>query len=192
MHNNDNTEFTGHTALTTGLVLDVELQGSKEVTVKSRMWDADEPVYAESQGSYQVLGNGHVLQDHGATPKIEEYDENGRIMMRARFGYDNTMQTYRAYRYPWVGRPSTKPDVVACPSSKSGKTAVYVSWNGATDVQSWKVYSGSQVKKVATRNGFETTILVDGLSRNDQLVVEAVGGVNDGARSQSVTIGQGC
>jgi hypothetical protein len=192
MHNNDNTEFTGHTALTTGLVLDVELQGSKEVTVKSRMWDADEPVYAESQGSYQVLGNGHVLQDHGATPKIEEYDENGRIVMRARFGYDNTMQTYRAYRYPWVGRPSTKPDVVACPSSKSGKTAVYVSWTGATDVQSWKVYSGSQVKKVATRNGFETTILVDGLSRNDQLVVEAVGGVNDGARSQSVTIGQGC
>lgn len=74
------------------------------------------------------------------------------------------MQTYRVYRYPWVGQPSTKPNVVACPSSKSGKTAVYVSWNGATDVQSWKVFSGSQVKQTAIRNGFETTILVDGLS----------------------------
>lgn len=192
MHNNDNTEFTGHTVLAAGLVLDLELQGSKEVTVKSRMWDADEPVYAQSQGSYQVLGNGHVLQDHGATPKIEEFDENGRIVMRARFGYDNTMQTYRAYRYPWIGRPSTKPDVVACPSSKSGKTAVYVSWNGATDVELWKVYSGSQVKHTAVRNGFETTILVDDLSHNDQLVVEAVGGVNDGVRSKSVTVRQGC
>lgn len=194
MHNNDNTEFTGHTSLTTGLVLDVELEGSKEVTLKSRIWDAGDPVYADSQGSYQVLGNGHVLQDHGAVPKIEEYDEHGAIVMRARFGYDNTMQSYRAYRYPWVGRPSTKPDVVACPSSEEGgkKTAVYVSWNGATDVQSWKVYTGSQVKQVALRNGFETTILVDGVSGSDSVAVEAVGGVGDGTRSRSVTVGQGC
>lgn len=192
LHNNDNTEFTGHTSLTTGMVLGVELQGSKEVTLLSRMWDAEEPVYAESQGSYQVLGNGHVLQDHGATPKIEEYDENGTIVMRARFGYDNTMQTYRAYRYPWFGRPSTKPEVVACSASKGGKTAVYVSWNGATDVQSWKVYSGSQVKQTALRNGFETTIQVDGLADGDSLVVEAVGGVGDGTRSESVSVGECC
>ncbi|KAJ5321372.1 hypothetical protein N7476_004374 [Penicillium atrosanguineum] len=192
MHNNDNTEFTGHTSLTTGLVLDVELQGSKEVTLVSRLWDADEPVYAESQGSYQSLGNGHVLQDHGATPKIEEYDENGTIVMRARFGYDNTMQTYRTYRYSWVGRPSTKPDVVACPTSKGGQTAVYVSWNGATDVQSWKVYSGSEIKQTVPRNGFETTVLVAGLSDGDSVAVEAVGGVGDGIRSESVTVGQGC
>ena len=191
MHNNDNTEFTGHASLTTGMILEVELQGSKQVTLKSRMWDATEPVYAESQGSYQRLGNGHVLQDHGATPKIEEYDENGTIVMRARFGYDNNMQTYRAYRYNWVGRPSTKPDVLACPSTKSGTTAVYVSWNGATDVQLWKVYSGSQVKQTAVRNGFETTIMVNGLSDRDFVFIEAVGGVGDGTRSESVIIGQG-
>lgn len=86
MYNNDNTDFTGATAITAGLVLDVELQGSKQVTPSGRMWDADEPVYAQSQGSYQVIGNGQVLQDHGAIPKIEEYDKNGRILMRARFG----------------------------------------------------------------------------------------------------------
>ena len=189
LHNNDNTEFTGHTSLTTGMVLDVELQGPKKVTLKSRMWDAAEPVYAESQGSYQTLGNGHSLQDHGATPKIEEYDENGTIVMRARFGYDNTMQTYRAYRYPWVGRPITKPDVVACLKS-SGETVVYVSWNGASDVELWKVYSGSAVKRTAIRNGFETTILVKGLGDGDLIVVEAVGGVGNGMRSKAVTVGQ--
>ncbi|KAJ5762014.1 uncharacterized protein N7511_005396 [Penicillium nucicola] len=191
MHNNDNTEFTGHSSLTTGLVLNVDLQGSKEVTLIGRMWDAAEPVYAESQGSYQSLGNGHVLQDHGATPKIEEYDENGTIVMRARFGYDNTMQTYRTYRYPWVGRPSTKPNAVACPA-KEGKTAVYVSWNGATDVASWKVVSGSKVIHTALRNGFETTIPVAGLSDGDSVTVEAVGGVGDGTRSESITVGQNC
>lgn len=192
LHNNDNTEFTGYTSLTTGLVLDVELQGTKDVTVRRRMWDAADPIYVESQGGYQALGNGHVLQDHGAVPKIEEYDENGTIVMRARFGYDDTMQSYRAYRYPWVGRPSTKPDVFACPSSKSGMVALYVSWNGATDVESWKVYSNSQVKQTAVQNGFETTILVDGLSSSDSVVVEAVGGVGDGTRSRSVTVNQDC
>lgn len=178
--------------MTTGLVLDVELQGSKKVTLKSRMWDVAQPVYAQSQGSYQVLGNGHVLQGHGAVPKIEEYAANGTIVMRARFGHDNTMQSYRAYRYPWVGRPHIKPDVTACPPSEKGKTAVYVSWNGATDVKSWKVYSGSQVKKTAPREGFETSILVDGFSSGDAVVVEAVGGVGDGTRSKSVTVGKSC
>jgi hypothetical protein len=69
---------------------------------------------------------------------------------------------------------------------------VYVSWNGATDVESWKVYSGSQIKQTAVRNGFETTILVDGLSGSDSVVVEAVGGFGDGKRSQPATVGQGC
>lgn len=121
MHNSDNTPFTGHISLTTGMLLDMELQGSKQVTLKSQIWDAAEPVYAESQGSNQLLGNGHSLQDHGATPKIEEYNEYGTIVMRARFGYDNTIQTYRVYRYLWVGRPSTRPNVVACPLEQRGR-----------------------------------------------------------------------
>lgn len=174
------------------MVLDVELTGSKVASLKSRMWDAAQPVYAESQGSYQRLGNGHILQNHGATPKVEEYDAEGAIVMRARFGYDNTMQTYRTYRYPWIGRPTTKPHAVACPLEQSGKTAVYVSWNGATDVQSWKINSGSKVVHSALRNGFETSIWVDGLSSGQSVVVEAVGGVGDGTRSESVIVGQGC
>lgn len=192
LHNNDNTEFDPHANVTTGMVLDVELQGSKKVTLKSRMWDKEEPVYSQSQGSYQSIGNGHTLQDHGSVPKIEEYAADGTLVMRARFGHDTAMQSYRAYRYPWVGRPLTKPDIVACPSSEKGKTAVYASWNGATDVESWKVYSGSQVKKTAAREGFETTILVDGLSSSHEVAVEAIGGVGNGTRSKSVTVGQGC
>lgn len=171
------------------MVLDVELQGSKKVTLKSRMWDAAEPVFAQSQGSYQSLGNGHSLQNHGATPKIEEFDEHGTIVMRARFGYDNTMQTYRTYRYPWIGRPATKPNAVAC-LEDDGRGVLYVSWNGATDVESWKVSSGSTVMKSAARNGFETRITVDGLRNGDALVVEAVGGVGDGMRSDSVIVGK--
>ena len=201
MHNNDYSAFTDKTTRTTGLVLDIELQGSKQVTVNRKLWDAADPVYVKSQGNYQTLGNGHVLLGHGVTPEIKEYDENGAVVMSARFGYDNTMGSYRSYRAPWVGRPSTKPDVVACPPppslssslpGESGVVAVYVSWNGATDVDSWRVYSGSQVKKTAVRNGFETRILVDGLDSGESVVVEAVGGVGDGTRSRAVTVKQDC
>lgn len=87
LHNNENTELTGSSTLTTGMVLELELKGSKQVTLKRRMWDAAEPVFAQSQGSYQALANsGHVLQGHGSTPKIEEYDETGAAVMRARLG----------------------------------------------------------------------------------------------------------
>ena len=194
IHNNENGPNISQTAMTTGMVLDIELQGSKEVTRRRELWDAAHPVYSLAQGNYQTLENGHVLLCHGYTPKIEEYDEKGAVVMSARFGYDNTMGSYRVFRGPWVGRPATKPDVVACKSSSEwgGAVAVYVSWNGATDVQSWKVYSGSQVKKTAVRNGFETRIPVDGLDESDSVVVEAVGGVGDGTRSRAVTVQQEC
>lgn len=116
MHN-DNTEVHRAHSTNTSLVLDVELQGPEEVTLACQMWDTEQRLYASRKVAYQSLGNGHVLQNHGATPRIEEYDKNGSIVMRARFGYDSTMQTYRTYPYPWVGRPSSKPDVAACSST---------------------------------------------------------------------------
>lgn len=194
MHNNDNNLFIAQTSMSTGLVLDVELQGSKKVTVRRQLWDPADPVYVLAQGNYQTLENGHVLLGHGTAAKIKEYDEDGGVVMSARFGYVNTMLSYRVFRGLWIGRPATKPDVFACKSSneRGAGVAVYVSWNGATDVQSWRVYSGSEVKKIAVRNGFETKIPVDGLEGSDSVVVEAVGGVGDGTRSLPVTVQQDC
>ncbi|KAJ5893646.1 hypothetical protein N7495_005337 [Penicillium taxi] len=190
LHNNDNTPFTGNINITTGLLLDVELYGSKKVTLNRRTWDHAEPVYARLQGSYQSLKNGHILQGHGSIPKIEEYDIDGNIVMRAQFGLDDVMHTYRVYRYPWIGHPSTIPQVVACLLNES-EAAVYVSWNGATDINSWRVYSEREIKQVP-RNGFETTIIVRGLSKGDSVIVEAVGGVRHGTRSESTLVGKPC
>lgn len=39
-------------------------------------------------------------------------------------------------------------------------------------------------------NGFETTVAVDGLSDGGLVIVEVVGGVGDGMRSDSVAVGQ--
>ncbi|KAL4889192.1 ASST-domain-containing protein [Aspergillus ambiguus] len=191
MHNNENSDVTTPTTLTTGLTLRLDMK-TKRVSVVGKVWDAADPVYAESQGSFQALDNDHILLQHGAVPKLEEYDENGALVMRARFGPDNDIQSYRGYRFPWVGRPKTQPAVAACP--EKGKTAVYVSWNGATDVQSWKVLAGSEsdqlrTVKTSVRNGFETRIAVE---EAKMVMVQAVGGVGDGTKSQMVSVGDGC
>lgn len=191
MHNNENADITTPTTITTGLTLRLDMK-TKRVSVVGKVWDAEDPVYAESQGSFQALENGHIFMQHGAVPKLEEYDENGAVVMRAYFGYEGEIQSYRGYRFAWTGRPKSQPSVAAC--QENGKTAVYVSWNGATDVQSWKVLAGSEkdklrVVKTAVRNGFETRIAVDDAK---MVMVQAVGGVGDGTKSAMVTVGDGC
>lgn len=184
IHNNDNVLFSKGTSATTGLLLDVDLE-ARSVSLSRRLWDAEETVYAESQGSYQNLANGHVFLGHGATPIVEEYDENGAVVMRAQFGYNNIAMSYRAYRAVWTGKPATLPSIYACNAQLSTGTGkevrLYVSWNGATEVKSWEVYLGANktaLKKVATtpRNGFETEIRLG--EPGTYSMVKAIGGSN--------------
>ena len=192
MHNNYNTEESGAAHLTTGLEIALDFE-SKTATSTRRMWNPQSPVFVVSQGSYQPLANDHVLLGHGAMPVIEEYDQNGALVMGARFGYDRTMQSYRAYRKTWVGTPRTKPSVKACREMDGGSITLYVSWNGATDIQSWEVLSASkkgkfEVIQTVPRNGFETKISVN--SRSNSVAVKAVGGPNGGVVSEVVNVGK--
>ena len=71
--------------------------------------------------------------------------------------------SYRAFVEPWVGLPSYPPSGAA--RHKHGKTVVYASWNGATQVLSWKVSGGRSAGGLvpvakAPRDGFETQIVV--------------------------------
>jgi hypothetical protein len=70
--------------------------------------------------------------------------------------------SYRAFRMPWTSRPTGRP-ATAVLRGDDGTIAVYVSWNGATEVARWRVDTGLQrasLKPVAskTRTGFETAI----------------------------------
>ncbi len=83
------------------------------------------------------------------------------MVFDARFVDSNS--SYRAYRFPWVGRPTAPPAVAA--TSSGATTNVYVSWNGATQVTSWRVLAGSsasslQAVATATKQGFENQIPV--------------------------------
>jgi hypothetical protein len=121
-------------------------------------------------GSTQALPDGHVLVDWGQVPYISLFDKKGNIVMDG--ALPGSDLTYRAYIRPWVGLPLTKP--VGAARQSGGATTVYASWNGATQVSSWRLLggtSGSQMKPVVTKpkSGFETAIPVTGTATNYEL-----------------------
>jgi hypothetical protein len=81
--------------------------------------------------------------------------------MNARFPPE--CESYRAFRFPWNGHPPDAP-AVAVEHRPEGKVAIYASWNGATEVESWEVVSGPGPDLLAPlvsvpREGFETAML---------------------------------
>ncbi len=118
-----------------------------------------------TQGSAQLLRGGNVLVGWGGQPWFSEYSKSGKLLFDARFPDPDI--SYRAYLQQWVGTPFFPPSGAARKSK--GKTTVYASWDGATQVASWRVLGGPNVKhlkSLATRrkNGFETVIGMKGSS----------------------------
>ncbi|KAI3390829.1 hypothetical protein diail_8560, partial [Diaporthe ilicicola] len=102
--------------------------------------DPAHPKLAESQGSMQVLDDtGKVLVDYGFFPAMTEFSPEGDVLCDVRLAPWLIWQTgmvtsYRGFKTTrWVGRPWYAPTVYLNPSD----AALYVSWNGATEVDSW-------------------------------------------------------
>lgn len=115
-------------------------------------------LFSASQGNMQVLPNGNVFVGWGSQPHFSEYSADGTLVLDATF---TATQSYRDYRFPWVGRP-TEPPAIAVDEGGSRPT-VYASWNGATEVATWDVLAGASATSLsyvvsAPRSGFETAI----------------------------------
>src|SRR5207248_9480605 len=85
---------------------------------------------------------------------------------------------YRIFRFPWIGHPQTRPSLAVSPGA-DGHINVYASWNGATQVTSWRVLGGAGPHSLKTlgvtsaRTGFETAINVR--SEPKYFAVQALG-----------------
>jgi hypothetical protein len=141
------------------LVLRVDA-GTKKATLV-RSYHHPKRLLTPFEGNAQFLPNGNVMVGWGAQPYLSEFAPGGALLFDVYFGDGKPpgkdADTYRAYRFPWRGRPTDPPVVVV-----AGDTA-YSSWNGATDVVRWQVLAGpaaGQLKPVQTvaKKGFETPI----------------------------------
>ncbi|HEY1688681.1 MAG TPA: arylsulfotransferase family protein [Solirubrobacteraceae bacterium] len=147
-----------------GLLLRPE-ESKRQVTLVKRFVNPNRTLLAASQGNVLNLKDGNWLLGYGELPDFTEYNAAGVVLFEASLG-ENT-QDFRTYFGPWSGHPKQAP-AIAVAAGSSGPV-LYASWNGATEVASWKVLSGSSTSSLtpiasAPRSGFETTIPVSGAS----------------------------
>jgi hypothetical protein len=114
---------------------------------------------SEYMGNLEPLANGNEFVGWGSAPFLTEYSASGNMLLDARLPGSDI--SYRAEVEPWIGLPVSRPAAAA--RQTGGKTTVYASWNGATEVASWRVLAGGDGRAAvanARKSGFETAIPV--------------------------------
>ncbi|KAH7026139.1 ASST-domain-containing protein [Microdochium trichocladiopsis] len=117
-------------------------------------------VQARAKGGSQLLSGGGALVSWGVVPSITEFLHDGQLCMDIQFGpWSNSVSgkdgLYRAYKFDYKATPAWDPSI-AVVSDK-----IYVSWNGATEVDTWVLFGGmteAQMTEMAIfpKRGFET------------------------------------
>jgi hypothetical protein len=140
------------------LLIDLDLK-HKRATLVRKLVHRPVRLLSHFMGNAQMLDNGNVIVGWGSEPYITEFDRNGTIQFDAKLPHGG--QNYRAFRFPWVGRPNIEPKLVT--QRLRGVRSLYASWNGATEVVSWQLRAGTTAGEldavsVVPRKTFETTI----------------------------------
>lgn len=139
-----------------------------------RRFDRPDEGRSPKLGSVQMIGddvnNANIFIDWAIQGYVSEYDGQGRLVLEAKFQTER-MSSYRAFKYPFVGRPTEAPAFKILPIASSENevaTAFYVSWNGATEVTTWAFY-GADVETgpfkllgTVKKRGFETSWVMPG------------------------------
>ncbi|PJJ77745.1 arylsulfotransferase ASST [Sediminihabitans luteus] len=137
------------------LALETDADGVPTTATVDQEWLPSDPtLVAGSQGNVQVLDDGDVVIGWGDAQVFGEYTADGELVREFPI---EAGESYRAYRADWHATPSDPPAVVV----EDG--TAYVTWNGATDVASWRLVAGddeASATEVATvpRDGFETAL----------------------------------
>ena len=134
-------------------------ENSKTVTL-TKQFEHSPGLNTNFEGGAQVLPNGDLFVGWGRQPYFTEFNSAGQEVFDARF--TSNTSSYRAYKLNWSGQPGSPPSMTLAPNN-DGTTELWASWNGATNVSSWRVLAGTSASRLATlqmanRNGFETAI----------------------------------
>lgn len=124
------------------------------------------PVFATFMGDTQRLSNGNTFLDWGAPSTADGYKwvtmnevtADGKTVFELTF--DQPYVSYRAFRFPWQGAPDTLPDLAFKADPNGNGITLGYSWNGATEVASWRLFGGSSPQSLTqvdekTKTDFE-------------------------------------
>lgn len=143
-----------------GIVLDLDEDEMSANLV--REYPHPDGVRAATQANMQTLPNGNVFIGWGSEPVFSEFGNDGELL------FDAVLQagaeSYRAFRFPWEGRPADEP-AVAAERGDGDEVMLYASYNGTTEVTDWEVLAGPDPERLepqgtTPREGFETAVTV--------------------------------
>jgi hypothetical protein len=154
-----------------GLILSLDLQNMTATAVAQ--YSHPKRQLSNGRGSMQVLSNGNAFVNWADDSHISEHAPDGSVIAFEAW-LPAHVDTYRAFKFPWVGRPKQPPDVhaeVVWDDDHRMNTIVSMSWNGATEVDKWAIHgidSEGKPVHIATvpRAGFETSLTHTGLATN--------------------------
>ncbi|HEY2216835.1 MAG TPA: arylsulfotransferase family protein [Solirubrobacteraceae bacterium] len=132
---------------------------SHTVTLVKALTNPSKTLLASSQGNTLSLPGGNWMMGYGGLPNFTEYDASGHVLLDGALG--KNVQDFRTYLAPWSATAPGKPALAV----KGGNA--FASWNGATEIASWRLETGSSASALApgataTKAGFETTIKASG------------------------------
>ncbi len=139
-----------------GLVL--ALDHRRHIASVVRQYHRGGPSLSRSEGSLQSLPGGGALVGFGAAPWISQFSPSGRLLFDASLPADDG--SYRALRFAWHAHAPGRPVAVARRAGR--RAALFVSWNGATEVARWQVRVPGSDRPLATvaDRAFETRVAV--------------------------------
>ncbi|KAK7038316.1 ASST-domain-containing protein [Favolaschia claudopus] len=158
-------------SVASGRYLQVD-QEQMTVTLSKRFFPSPNRNYTVAEGNIERYGDS-VLMGYGLLPWIEAYSfETEELLYSALIGQNdpalwsgNRVSNYRVFQtstLEFTGHPTQPPNV----SVTDGD--IYVSWNGATHVTEYVLFTGNSVDEVSQevvrvrKSGFETMISGNG------------------------------
>lgn len=184
--------------------VELTLDQSTMTATLTRSYEHKNPLVAGSQGNVQVLENGDWMIGWGQAGYLSEIGPANQLLFNAHLPPE--WESYRTYIFPWNGRPSVPPAVAVVPAANSlvasgpgggvgggssggvggvtgggaaSAATVYASWNGATEVASWRLLAGASAGSLApvatvARSGFETAIALPSSAPSAYVQVQAL------------------
>jgi hypothetical protein len=159
--------------------IELALDPATMTATLARSYEHQNPLVAGSQGNVQALQNGDWMVGWGQAGYLSEVNPAGQVLFNAHLPPD--WESYRTYVLPWSGQPAEPPALAVTSSAggSSSQTTVYASWNGATEVTSWRVLAGSSPSALApvgsaAKAGFETAIPLSGAAGGRYFAVQAL------------------
>jgi hypothetical protein len=136
---------------------------------------------SRQRGSVQQLDNGNVFICWSGKGYITEHSPDGDVLLDMQFQTGRMYNTYRGYKFEVTLHPTEPPvakSMAYGTTQDTMTTIVWMSWNGATEMQGWNIYAISEdeieeklIGKVK-RQGFESVFQYHGYV--EHLIVEAL------------------